>query len=122
MPAASWRWTRAAWSNARCCRHRGRKMKYVPLVWAAIMRKPTRAILTLLSVMLAFTLFGLTIGMNATFAKVQEEARDDRIFTFARFGGGLPVAAKRQVAGMPGVSMVAGTDFMAGYTQDPKNR
>ena len=51
-------------------------MKYLPLVWAAVMRKPTRAILTLLSVMLAFTLFGLTIGMNATFAKVQEEARD----------------------------------------------
>ena len=42
-------------------------MKYFPLVWAAVMRKPARAILTLLSVMLAFTLFGLTIGMNATF-------------------------------------------------------
>ena len=52
-------------------------MKYLPLVWASIMRKPTRAILTLLSVMLAFTLFGLTIGMNATFAKFQEDARDD---------------------------------------------
>src|SRR5690348_9051692 len=97
-------------------------MKYVPLVWAAIMRKPTRAVLTLLSVMLAFTLFGLTIGMNATFAKVQEEARDDRIFAFARFGGALPVALSRQIASLPGVSMVANTDFMGGYTQDPKNR
>lgn len=97
-------------------------MKYFPLVWASIMRKPTRAVLTLLSVMLAFTLFGLTIGMNATFAKVQEEARDDRIFSFARFGGGLPVAIVRQIASLPGVTMVAGTDFMAGYTQDPKNR
>ena len=37
-------------------------MKYLPLVWAAVMRKPVRAILTLLSVMIAFTLFGLTIG------------------------------------------------------------
>jgi putative ABC transport system permease protein len=97
-------------------------MKYFPLVWASIMRKPTRAILTLLSVMLAFTLFGLTIGMNATFAKVQEEARDDRIFSFARFGGGLPRAIVRQIASLPGVSMVASMDFLAGYTQEPKNR
>src|ERR1041384_7936138 len=97
-------------------------MKYFPLVWASIMRKPTRAVLTVLSVMLAFTLFGLTIGMNATFAKVQEEARDDRIFSFARFGGGLPQAIVRQIASLPGVSMVASMDFMAGYTQDPKNR
>ena len=97
-------------------------MKYLPLVWASIMRKPARAILTLLSVMLAFTLFGLTIGMNATFAKVQEEARDDRIFSFARFGGGLPQAIVRQIASLPGVAMVASMDFMAGYTQEPKNR
>ena len=50
---------------------RGGGMKYIPLVWAAIMRKPARAVLTLLSVMVAFTLFGLTIGMNATFDAVE---------------------------------------------------
>jgi putative ABC transport system permease protein len=97
-------------------------MKYIPLVWAAIMRKPTRAVLTLLSVMLAFTLFGLTIGMNATFAKVQQEARDDRIFSFARFGGLVPIALARQIESMPGVEMVASSSFIAGYIQDPKNR
>jgi len=97
-------------------------MKYFPLVWASIMRKPTRAILTLLSVMLAFTLFGLTIGMNATFAKVQEEARDDRIFAFARFGGLVPIALERQIEGMPGVAMVASSSFVPGYLHDPKNR
>ncbi|HWY64774.1 MAG TPA: ABC transporter permease [Rhizomicrobium sp.] len=97
-------------------------MKFLPLVWAAVMRKPTRAILTLLSVMLAFTLFGLTIGMNATFAKVQEQARDDRIFTFARFGGLVPMALARQIENMPGVEMVAGSNFIAGYIRDPKNR
>jgi putative ABC transport system permease protein len=97
-------------------------MKYLPLVWAAIMRKPTRAILTLLSVMLAFTLFGLTIGMNATFAKVQEEARDDRIFAFARFGGLMPVAMARQIEQIPGVALVTHSSFIGGYIQDPKNR
>jgi len=100
-------------------------MKYFPLVWAAIMRKPARAVLTLLSVMIAFTLFGLTIGMNATFAKVQEEARNDRIYSFARFSGGpsaLPIALAGQIERLPGVAMVSGDTFIAGYHQDPKNR
>jgi len=97
-------------------------MKYFPLVWASVMRKPTRAILTLLSVMLAFTLFGLTIGMNATFDKLKEEARDDRIFAFARFGGLVPVALARQIESIPGVKIVAASSGIGGYIQDPKNR
>jgi len=97
-------------------------MKYFPLVWAAIMRKPTRAVLTLLSVMLAFTLFGLTIGMNATFAKFKEDARDDRMFVFARFSGLVPVALERQIESMPGVEMVASSSGIGGYIKDPKNR
>lgn len=97
-------------------------MKYLPLVWAAVMRKPTRAILTLLSVMLAFTLFGLTIGMNATFAKLKEDARADRIFTGARFGGLLPMAMARQIQAIPGVELVATSNNLFGYITDPKNR
>ena len=97
-------------------------MKYVPLVWAAVMRKPVRAILTLLSVMLAFTLFGLTIGMNATFDKMLTNARDDRLFSNARFGGGIPRTLIGQISQMPGISLVASEAFIGGYHQDPKNR
>jgi putative ABC transport system permease protein len=100
-------------------------MKYVPLVWAALMRKPVRAILTLLSVMIAFTLFGLTIGMNATFDEVQKNARADRVYTNTRFGGdglGLPIAAARQIASLPGVSQVAYDSVLFGYHQVPRNR
>ena len=97
-------------------------MKYLPLVWASIMRKPTRAILTLLSVMLAFTLFGLTIGMNATFDKVLKNASESRIFSGPRFGGPLPHAMVGQVEQIPGVSLVSAMQFIGGYHQDPKNR
>jgi putative ABC transport system permease protein len=97
-------------------------MKYLPLVWASIMRKPARAILTVLSVMLAFTLFGLTIGMNATFDKVLKEAHDDRIFSGPRFGGTLPQALVGQISQIPGVSLVSASAFVGGYHQDPKNR
>jgi len=98
-------------------------MRYLPLIWAAVMRKPTRAILTLLSVTVAFTLFGLMIGLNATFDMVAEKARADRIFTWPRFGGnGVPVAVARQVAAIPGVKAVTAMNFLPGYVQDPKNQ
>jgi putative ABC transport system permease protein len=100
-------------------------MKYLPLVWAAIMRKPARAILTLLSVMIAFTLFGLTIGMNATFAKVEAEAKDNRIYVNPRFAGalgGLSVARAHEIERIPGIAQVGYAAYIPGYRTDPKNR
>ena len=98
-------------------------MRYLPLVWAAIIRKPMRAVLTLLSVTVAFTLFGLMIGLNATFDMIAEKARADRIYTWPRFGGdGVPIAVARQIEAMPGVKAVTGMNFLPGYVQDPKNQ
>jgi putative ABC transport system permease protein len=97
-------------------------MKYFPLVWAAITRRPARAILTLLSVMIAFTLFGLTIGLNATFDKVEANAHNDRLYTNARFSNnGMPVGLAQEIAKLPGVTQVAYESYIAGYHQDPKN-
>src|SRR4051812_38531931 len=98
-------------------------MRYLPLIWAAILRKPARAVLTLLSVMVAFTLFGLTMGLNATFDEVAARARADRIYTNPRFGGqGITIAVARQIAAMPGVKAVTGLNGLPGYVQDPKNQ
>lgn len=98
-------------------------MRFFPLIWAAIMRKRVRAVLTLLSVTVAFTLFGLMIGLNATFDAVAAKARADRIFTWPRFGGnGVPVAVARQLAAIPGVKAVTALNFLPGYVQDPKNQ
>ncbi|HEY0266654.1 MAG TPA: hypothetical protein VGC16_07880, partial [Rhizomicrobium sp.] len=98
-------------------------MKYLPLLWSALMRKPARAILTLLSVTVAFTLFGLMIGLATTFDLMEQRARADRIYTNPRFGGnGIPIAVARQVAAMPGVKVVTALNFIPGYVQDPKNR
>jgi putative ABC transport system permease protein len=98
-------------------------MRYLPLIWSAVMRKPARAILTLLSVTVAFTLFGLMIGLNATFDEVAAKARADRIFTNTRFGGdGMPIAVAHQIAAMPGVKVVTALNYIPGYVQDPKNQ
>jgi putative ABC transport system permease protein len=97
-------------------------MRYLPLVWAAIVRKPTRAVLTLLSVAVAFTLFGLMMGLNATFDTVADRARADRVYTWARFGGtAIPLAVAHQIAAMPGVKSATAINYLQGYVQDPKN-
>ena len=96
-------------------------MKYFPLVWAALWRKPVRLILTLLSVMAAFTLFGISIGLNASFSHVQGLARADRIFINARFGGQLPESMAKDIARVPGVTHVATLGFVGGYYQVPRN-
>jgi putative ABC transport system permease protein len=99
-------------------------MRFLPLVWAAITRKPMRAVMTLLAVTVAFTVFGLTIGLFATIHGVEERARADRIFSSARFGyiGGLPIAVARQIAAMPGVKGTTVSSVIPGYVQEPKNR
>ena len=98
-------------------------MRFLPLIWAAVMRKPVRTILTLLSVMVAFTLFGITIGMNATFDKVAAGAHDDRIFSNQRFfGTGMPLAQAGQIAQLPGVGQVAYYSVLGGYHENERNR
>jgi putative ABC transport system permease protein len=97
-------------------------VKYFPLIWTAIMRRRARAILTLLSVMVAFTLFGLTLGMNVTIDGVEAAAHQDRIWTDARFGGPMPLATAAQIKRLPGVAEVGIEGFIGGYHADPKKR
>ena len=42
-------------------------MKYLPLVWSGLWRKPARTILTLISVVVAFSLYGIVDGVTAAF-------------------------------------------------------
>jgi putative ABC transport system permease protein len=98
-------------------------MKYFPLIWAALWRKPARTILTLLSVTAAFTLFGLAIGVRATYADIVARARPDRFFVSPRFDDGfLTLAQRDRIAHMDGVTKVGSDDFFIGYYRDPKNQ
>ena len=94
-------------------------MKYLPLVWAAFRRKPVQAILVFLSVTMAFILFGLTIGLNATTRTLLEASRQDRIWVSARFGGPLALAQAEQIEHMPGVKNISATAPVFGYYGDP---
>jgi putative ABC transport system permease protein len=97
-------------------------MKYLPLVWAALWRKPARTILTFLAAAAAFTLFGLAIGVNATYAGFYARARADRVYVSPRFDGTLTLAQRDRIARMEDVREIGVSDFFLGYYRDPKNR
>ena len=98
-------------------------MKYLPLILAGLLRKPLRSVLTLLSVLIAFLLFGLLEGINAGFAEVIEAQHLDRLLTDPRVPGGapMPVAAADKIERVPGVTRVCAPAAFFGAYQDPKN-
>ena len=54
-------------------------MKYLYLVWSNLKRKKMRTILTLLSIMVAFVLFGYLAAIKQGFSQGIEVAGADRI-------------------------------------------
>ncbi len=59
-------------------------MKYLPLIWAALMRSKTRTLLTLLSVLAAFLLFGLLDSVRVAFNAGGSVAGANRMITMSR--------------------------------------
>jgi putative ABC transport system permease protein len=96
-------------------------VKYFPLIWTALWRKPARTILTLLSVIAAFTLFGTMVGFNNSVQSLVEASRRDRVYIYPAFGGGLPLSFRDQMLRLPGVVLVGYEAGLPGYYQDRNN-
>jgi putative ABC transport system permease protein len=100
-------------------------VKYFPLVWSALRRKPAEAVLAWLAVTAAFTLFGLMVGLQATYDHLIESSRMDRLDVNARFpsaspdGVLLPVALRGQIARIKGVAAVGAYYWLWGHYQNP---
>ena len=69
-------------------------MKYLHLVWAGLWRSRARAVLTMLSIAVAFVLFGLLQGIDAWFAGLLPGLRADRLIVVSRVSE-IPVTAER---------------------------
>ena len=96
-------------------------MKYLPLVWAGLWRKKTRTILTFLSIIAAFLLFGLLQGVNAAFQNGVEGANVNRLYVQSKihFTEPLPYAYLTQLEAVKGVSKVGYATWFGAYYQDP---
>lgn len=95
-------------------------MKFFPLIWAGLWRKPVRTCLTLFALAMAFFLFAMLQGIGVGLDQLLERSRADRLTVVPRFGTPLPMAYKDQIAQIPGVVTVVGTQSFSGYFRDPK--
>lgn len=98
-------------------------MRYLPLLWAGLTRKRARTVLTLLSVVAAFTLFGMLDAVRVAFNAPGSVSGIDRLIVTSRFSiiQPLPFAAGARIQGLPGVQEVAWANWFGGVYQDPKN-
>jgi len=80
-------------------------MKYLPLVWAGIWRKTSRAILMLLQIASAFLLFGLLQGLNSGIKQAIAKTHSDRLYVGSSVSLGVPVPISLlpQIRAVPGV-------------------
>jgi putative ABC transport system permease protein len=98
-------------------------MKYLHLIWAALFRSKTRTLLTLLSVVTAFLLFGMLDSVRVAFNSSANVEGYDRLITTSKLSitQSLPYSLLSQIESVPGVATVAGAQWFGGIYQDPKN-
>jgi putative ABC transport system permease protein len=98
-------------------------MRFLPLLWAGLWRKRTRTVFTLLSIVVAFVLFGMLQGVNAVFSNALNASAVDRLSVVSRvsFTEPLPFSYLTQIESLPGVAGVAYQSWFGTYYQDPKN-
>ncbi|HEY6643892.1 ABC transporter permease [Povalibacter sp.] len=98
-------------------------MKYFPLIWAGLWRKKARTIFTMLSIVVAFLLFGLLQGINQGFNQAVQNLNVDRLYTSAKTNmtDGLPYAYAARIKGVQGVRAVSHWTYFGGYYQESKN-
>jgi putative ABC transport system permease protein len=98
-------------------------MKYLHLIWAALFRSKTRTLLTLLSVIAAFLLFGMLDSVRVAFNSGGQVAGANRMITSSRLSitQMLPYSLTEQIRATPGVKQVAFAAWFGGIYRDPKN-
>jgi putative ABC transport system permease protein len=101
----------------------GAAMKYLHLIWAALFRSKTRTLLTLLSVVAAFLLFGMLDSVRVAFNSGGSVAGADRLVVSSRLSitQPLPYRLLSEIEAVPGVKQVAFANWFGGIYQDPKN-
>jgi putative ABC transport system permease protein len=93
------------------------------LVRKNLFRRKLRAILMIVSILVAFMIFGVLAGFHRAFTAGTDRAAADRMITVNKinFTQPLPIAYFNRVRGVDGVRQVTFANWFGGYYQDPKN-
>src|SRR5436190_1824484 len=98
-------------------------MKFFPLLWSSLWRKKVRTIFTLLSVFVAFLLFGILMTIRTAFTFGVEVAGADRLVIIHKVSliMPLPVSYLERLRATEGVALVSPQTWFGGVYQDPSN-
>lgn len=98
-------------------------MKFLALVWSNLKRKKLRTSLTVLSILIAFLLYGLLSIIEQAFTAGISMAGADRLITRHKVSliMTLPYAHRAKIERVPGVDFAVHFTWFNGIYQDPKN-
>ena len=98
-------------------------MKFLSLIWRNVWRRKIRTTFTLLSMFVAFLLFGMLMTIRTAFSMGVDVAGLDRLVLIHKVTliMPLPVAYEAQLARTPGVEVVVPQTWFGGVYQDPSN-
>jgi putative ABC transport system permease protein len=96
-------------------------MRFLPLIWSGIWRKPGRSILIFLQVSVAFALFGVLQGMKTGVDELISRARADLLLVHGSLSliDPLPLGLLEQIRTVPGVKAVVPVELFGGIYQQP---
>jgi putative ABC transport system permease protein len=96
-------------------------MKYFPIVWSGLWRRPVRTVLTVLSVVTAFFLFGVLQGINAGVNSAFDLLNVSRLRVMSRVSMNepLPFAHLARIRTVPGVVSATPLNLVIGTYQQP---
>ena len=98
-------------------------MSTFSLIWANLFRRRVRTLLTLLSVVVAFLLFGLLRSVTESFGSGFDVAGVDRLVVSPKYSiiDPLPISHANDIAAVPGVVAVTHANWFGGVYQDRRN-
>jgi putative ABC transport system permease protein len=84
-------------------------MKWLPLVWAGIWRKKGRAILTLASIVNAFLMFGLLVGLSSGIDNITRDSNARILMAFSKISQiePMPMGLAEQIRTVRGIEAVS---------------
>ncbi len=98
-------------------------MKFFPLIWATLWRKKTRTIFTLLSIVVAFLLFGVLETVDYAFAHPNTGTSGaNLLITLNKYSItlSLPFSDEQEIRAVPGIAEVTWLSWFGAYYQEPK--
>ena len=96
-------------------------MKFFPLIFKNLRRRPVRTTLTFLAATVAFLLFGVLMMLRLAFTMGVEIAGADRLMMTNKMSliQPLPLSYADKVRAVQGVSLVTYSSWFGGYYQEP---